>query len=459
MKFRLKITVCMVWLFAAAFGIGGSLIISASYRNDLAHEKESAISAYQMTVNTLQLVNSVSVQTDFTDIAGTLRQIQRQATWSAVQLKMPNGEVPYESGAVEYFTSGQGYPMTIVTAPDNQYFLQLSGSLSANQKKLNLNFLYDISRVFQTRKEQEAAYRNVFLGLIVFGGVLSWSISYFLTKPLAELSNAARRMAAGDLSVRVKAKGRDDVGQLSRDFNTMAARLQQNMEEITAAMEQQEQFMGSFAHELKTPMTSIIGYADLLRQDVLPPEDAMSASNYIFSEGRRLEALSLKLLDLLMMDTQNLSLPLSDPSRPALALVHQLRPIYAQQGITLKAVCASGQCPLEADLFKSLLANLLDNARKSIEGSGAIYVSMTWQEGQCRLQVLDNGQGIPPDALEHLTEAFYRVDKSRSRKQGGVGLGLTLCQRIVALHHGSLSFSSVEGVGTCVTVWLGGGEV
>ena len=76
----------------------------------------------------------------------------------------------------------------------------------------------------------------------------------------------------------------------------------------------------------------------------------------------------------------------------------------------------------------------------------------------CVFKVYDNGRGIPPQALEHLTEAFYRVDKSRSRAQGGVGLGLSLCQEIAALHGGSISFSSTEGRGTCVTVELKGGR-
>ena len=108
----------------------------------------------------------------------------------------------------------------------------------------------------------------------------------------------------------------------------------------------------------------------------------------------------------------------------------------------------------EPDLFSSVLTNLLDNARKAMVGEGNIYVLGEHSGTNYRIQVLDNGRGMPEAALRHLTDAFYRVDKSRSRAQGGAGLGLTLCSRILELHGGTISFASREGRGTCVTVEL-----
>ena len=106
--------------------------------------------------------------------------------------------------------------------------------------------------------------------------------------------------------------------------------------------------------------------------------------------------------------------------------------------------------------MQSLLVNLLDNARKALEHGGNIYLAADWQEDFLRIRILDNGRGMPPEALARLTEAFYRVDKSRARAQGGAGLGLALCQKIAALHGGSIAFASREGGGTCVTVLLKG---
>lgn len=109
------------------------------------------------------------------------------------------------------------------------------------------------------------------------------------------------------------------------------------------------------------------------------------------------------------------------------------------------------------DLFQTLLINLLDNAKKAMEQGGKIIVVVKMTPQGCVLSVIDGGKGIPQEALVHLTEAFYRVDKARARSKGSAGLGLALCEKIVELHHGHMEFSSEEGVGTVVTVYLNGG--
>ena len=112
---------------------------------------------------------------------------------------------------------------------------------------------------------------------------------------------------------------------------------------------------------------------------------------------------------------------------------------------------------LESDLFQTLLINLLDNARKAMEQGGKITIVVRLTELGCELSVADEGKGIPEEAMKHLTEAFYRVDKARSRSKGSAGLGLALCEKIVELHHGKMEFESKEGVGTKVTAYLNGG--
>lgn len=462
MKFRQKIAICMVWIFALVFGLGGGLMISLSFQSNLEQEEKNSLQSYQMTMSTLKIVCLVSLQTNFSDVANTLAQMQQQqAGWAAVRLSQLD-EVLYESGQMPAVDNApQSTIDTCVCTPvrgeNGRRYLLISGQMANSDQPLTMELLYDVSQTYAARDRQLQIYRNLFLILIVSVALLSWTLAYFLTKPLTRLSKVTRQLAGGKLSVRVRVHSRDEVGQLAKDFNFMANKLEENMHELTDAMERQEQFMGSFAHELKTPMTSIVGYADLLRSDALTQEEAMDAANYIFSEGKRLETLSLKLLDLLMMDNQTLQMTTVEPAQLIEGLVRHLQPVYAQKGIRLQCKCKPGVCQLEADLVKSLLTNLLDNARKAMDESGGnIFVLSDWLDGACRIRVLDNGRGIPHDKLAHLTEAFYRVDKSRSRKQGGAGLGLTLCSRIVQLHDGELHFDSREDNGTCVTVILRG---
>ena len=212
--------------------------------------------------------------------------------------------------------------------------------------------------------------------------------------------------------------------------------------------------MGSFAHEMKPPMTSIIGYADLLRTQVLSQEESREAANYIYAEGRRLESLSIKLLELLVAKNKHLELLEVSIDQQIYALVKHLRPIYAKSNIQIKCRCKPIKCAIDSALIQSVLINLLENSRKAMESGGHILILTDGNSTHCRIQICDNGRGMPREALQHLTEAFYRVDKSRSRAQGNAGLGLTLCDEIIRLHGGILSFDSKPGRGTCVTITL-----
>jgi signal transduction histidine kinase len=237
----------------------------------------------------------------------------------------------------------------------------------------------------------------------------------------------------------------------------MTDQLAANIEELKDGMRRQEEFMGSFAHELKTPMTAIIGYADLLRGRQLTPEEKQEASNYIFSEGKRLESLSLKLLNLLVLKKRDFELVRCRPKHILQEVIRGILPVLKKDGIALEYAAEDGVCLLEPDLVKSLLFNVIDNARKAIDGGGVIGVRIAMKADGCLVQVADSGRGMAEEELKKITEAFYRVDKSRSRAQGGVGLGLAICNEIVQLHNGDMQFTSILERGTCVTIRLRGG--
>ena len=214
--------------------------------------------------------------------------------------------------------------------------------------------------------------------------------------------------------------------------------------------------MGGLAHELKTPMTSIIGYADLLRGHSLTDDDKRDAANYIFMEGRRLEVLSLKLLDLIVLKKRDFTFLPIRIKKIVEDAERLLRPVLEKLDVRISYDCDDGECMIEPDLFMSLLLNIIDNARKAIEGAGEITIRSSTENDFCEIRITDNGRGIPEDELTKIKDAFYRVDKSRSRAQGGVGLGLRLCDEIIALHGGEISVESKLGIGTTVVIRLKG---
>lgn len=483
MKFRVKIMACMLCLMSVLFGAGGSALILISFQNSLEGEIATAENSYRMLLYTLQVAGGTDLFAGTENMRNALRQMtgQKGAYWDAVLLASGD-EVVYRQGkAAEEWLSAEedetgNCRVTFLRAGNGERYLRISGGFSIGAQTLSLDTVHDISELYENRARQQNAYRFIFLLTMLLCAGLAYSMALILTRPLTRLSRGAREIADGNFSFRSEIRSDDEIGRLSQDFDRMADRIEENVQMLEESVKAQERFVSSFTHELKTPMTSVIGYADLLRSQELPEEERCDAANYIFMEGKRLERLSLKLMEIYVAKEGNIRLSLQAPGAIAEDVAAHLRPIYRDRNISLETRCERGTCRLEPDLFRSLLVNLIDNAGKAIgeEGHGRaisekgrgetireeghILVTVHMTENGCVLLVEDDGPGIPEEAKVHLTEAFYRVDKSRSRKQGGAGLGLTLCANIAELHGGALGFENREGGGTRVRVELRGGR-
>ena len=464
MKFRYKMTLSMLCLMALLFSIGGSGLINVSFSAALNREKESAYETYRMMLSTLQMINSLEDWADNSDISETLAQLDSKSgdSWSGLRL-LSDSELLYQHGVASPSMkdvrnqAGTDHCLVSNVSDDNgSYYLQLTGAFLAGEEMLYLDVAFNITAIYETRTLQRQIYQMIFILMVLVCAVLAFTISWMLTQPLSRLSKASQEIASGNLTFRTRIHSNDEIGLLASDFDSMAGKVEQSIGELKDSMERQERFMSSFAHELKNPMTSIIGYADLMRSQALSEKERQSAVQYIYSEGRRLETLSLTLLDLLVAGNREIHCVAAAPGEIIWDVIQHLKPRYEQDGITLLSECDEMTCMLETDLFYSLIINLVDNARKAMGETGVIKIHSVADAEGCCVKITDTGRGIPPSALKHLTEAFYRVDKSRSRAQGGVGLGLSLCAKIVELHGGHMTFESELGVGTCVTVTLKG---
>jgi len=468
-------------VLALAFGVGGSVLIATSTGNLLGQAQEAAASSHRLLLFTLSAVSGAaqtSQQTaEYDDIVNALARLDAPGghNWISLRLSDSDGTIFVSRETVAFGNStaentfneqylfmdnlissvtADQFAMLTFRSANGVYLMQIAGQFEFGTHILYLESVHDLSPVYTSRQYQQMMYRYLFVGITVLGAALSWFLSYWMTLPLRRLSRVTRTIASGDLSCRAALSGKDEIGVLAADFNNMTEKLENNINEMKDAMRRQEEFMGGFAHELKTPLTSIIGYADLLRGHSLSDTDKQDAANYIFMEGRRLEVLSLKLLDLIVLKKRDFTfLPISIAHivEDAAKLV---RPVLLKRNVTLTYDCDEGTCKLEPDLFMSLLLNLIDNARKALDSRGKILINSRTADGICEIKITDNGRGIPEDELYKIKDAFYRVEKSRSRAQGGVGLGLRLCDEIVALHGGEISFESEIGKGTIVTIKL-----
>ncbi len=310
---------------------------------------------------------------------------------------------------------------------------------------------WDVSKTVRQQEILQQYFLRCYLAAVLVGMGLLGLLSALLTGPLKRMSRVAGRMAQGDYEERLAVKGRDEIGELAESFNRMAEAVEEKVEALSRAAREREDFVANFAHEMKTPMTSIIGYADMLYQRELSRKEVRDASWYIWNEGMRLEALSLKLMDLTVLGRQDFPLQEMAAEELLADAAGGLEPFFAEKGVSFALWADPAYIRVEYDLFKTLLINLLDNSVKA--GCTRLALSGTRErEGGYRICVRDNGCGMEEEELSRITEAFYMVDKARSRKQHGAGLGLALADRIARIHGSRLEFRSRKGQGTEVSL-------
>ncbi len=293
------------------------------------------------------------------------------------------------------------------------------------------------------------AWRFAIIGLmsILIGtGLIIWLVRLAI-KPLMGLRESSKHIAAGNYTERAAIETRDEIGELAEDFNAMAAAVEQHVDDLTETMLRQRLFIGGVTHEFKTPLTTMILNADTLQNTYLSEDEREQAISYIEKQCKWLERLTQKLLKLI---TLHEDIEKKRTSVPVLLtrVKESLTEILRQRKTPLTIDCETQTLAMDIDLMQSALINLIDNASKASK-PGQIITVKAYEN---TIEVQDRGYGIPESELIRITEPFYMVDKSRSKKHGGSGLGLALVKEIVAAHGAVLAFESIEGEGTHVCI-------
>lgn len=285
--------------------------------------------------------------------------------------------------------------------------------------------------------------------LALFLGIL---ISRTLTRPIRELTRATHAISEGDLSQQVQVRTNDELGELAQAFNKMSA-------ELSRSVNARKQMTADIAHELRTPLSLILGHAEAVHDGVLPP----TRENFeiIREEAARLEHLVNDLRTLSLADAGELTInpQVIEPER----LVNEVASLYQyearKKNITLNVDVVSHLPTIEVDpgRMTQVLTNILDNATRHTPAGGQITLSAKLTDNKVELAVHDSGPGVPPEMLDRIFERFYRTDSSRQREgDGGSGLGLAIAKSIVLAHGGQLSAESEPGQGLKIIITLPG---
>lgn len=283
---------------------------------------------------------------------------------------------------------------------------------------------------------------GILLGFVLIGLLVRRSM-----QPLAMLKTAAGRIAAGGYGERATVLSKDEVGALANDFNRMAEAVENHIGELIETAERQRLFIGGVTHELKTPLTTVILNADTLQNAYMDEEERQTALSYIERQCKWLERMTQKLLKLITLK-QDIELKPSSVPQLFERVEESMAETLRQRDTRLISECKLNTLSMDADLMQSVLINLVDNASKASAPGQAV----TMRAYDDVIEVSDNGIGIPESELARITEPFYVVDKSRSKKLGGSGLGLALVKEIVNAHGAALEIESSVGVGTTIRV-------
>ncbi len=286
--------------------------------------------------------------------------------------------------------------------------------------------------------------------------LISVTSIYFFSGRMRRILNSIQTVREGEYSHKLNIRGKDDLGLLAHEFNMLTERIQR-----TESM--QRQFVSDASHELKTPLASIKLLSDSILQNDMDMDTIREFVQDIGDEADRLTRMSQKLLSLSRLE----SVPETDDeaeiiqiSRVVERVFRMLRPLAALHDVSMTGDYEEGCTVLatQDDLYQ-IMFNLIENAIKYNTPGGSVEVSVYRKEDEVCIQVMDTGVGIPEEDLQNIFDRFYRVDKARSRKAGGSGLGLSIVQEMVVRHFGSVSVARRSaGTGSIFTVefpWIG----
>jgi signal transduction histidine kinase len=337
---------------------------------------------------------------------------------------------------------------------DGRKILIIAGRLSFSNQSYDVYFSKDITHVYEGMQDITSRVTAILFVAISTLSILLLIVIRFALLPVRSLSKAAARIAAGDFSERVPIVSNDEVGILSGSFNQMAEAVETHIKKIEQTSDQRKLLLSSLTHELKTPMTAIIGYADSMLHFKMNSNQQERAVEQIYEQCRRMERLSQKLMNIISLDAgeqiEKLPVTINNLFQEA---CNTVKSNMREKEQTIETEDSLATITADNDLLLCLLVNLLDNAIKA-SSKGAVIGMRAYKidRGRPVLEVFDHGVGIPKNEIDNIAEPFYRVDRSRSPQNGGIGLGLYLCAIVARKHDAELLITSSDRQGTCVKV-------
>lgn len=461
MKFWQRLFLGTLVIFVLAFDTGAYLLTTQACRFTRQRETENGIREQAVILSSVtdRIANTETIYVDVPNnherLIPILQPLADYYQQQDVLLALFDGETEVFSNIAELdqrlldLDSVQNKNIMDGISGGKRYIF-VASQLS-DYPHLTLVYARDISGLDEFRKDISRIFAVINIVVTFFMGAAIYSMLKRMTRPIDELNQITTEIARGAYDKRVVLHRTDEFGNLGNNFNLMADSVENHMRQLKKAAEDRQQFIDDLTHEMKTPMTSILGYSEYLQNAKSTEEDRVIAAGHLHNAALRLKNLSDKLLELAHLRGDKIELQNVNLSKLFEALKDMTQPLLANLQLTLDIQTAITEIKGDEMLLLSLLTNLVENAAKASQPFGTIIVKAYQQESPV-IEVSDMGYGMEQDEIHKITKPFYRVDKSRSRQFGGVGLGLSIVSQIAELHGAQLEIHSTAGAGTTVRI-------
>ncbi|AFS79778.1 signal transduction histidine kinase [Gottschalkia acidurici 9a] len=467
MKFWQKILIYSVILFLVVFNIGAYILIDNSYKLNLKREIDRGLSEHLsiysgVRSSIISIKNALDYSFGREFIYFTLKDYMEVFNGKKIYIEVldnDNNEVfsninlKVKQERVELKNPLLDKRQYIIRDVGDKTYIFITSLLEANKEYFKFTYIRDISYVYEDKRKQYVLFIQLQLVICIVLAIGMYILSKYITKPINKLIDTTKNIKDGNFSERVNIKSNDEIGILSDHFNDMTYVIEEKIFELEKNVEQKQRFIDNLTHELKTPLTSIIGYAEFLISTKHNEEVFFLGMNYILNEGKRLKNLSEKMMDLILFKKENFIMKKENIKNILLETKEILNNKIESKNIDLIIYGEEYEILVEKDLIKNLVVNLVDNAIKASNDSSKIYLSVYKDiDLKVILEVKDEGIGISEDDLPKVFEPFYMVDKSRVRASDGSGIGLSICAEIANVHKSKIEIESKLNQGTIVKI-------
>ena len=464
MKFWEKIFLYSLILFFLLFSGGGIILIEKIHSESLDTAIKSIMYKYLNVESVMYLnsdylmdidVNSESNMKNWVDIIINGYSVNNVEQYNTELYSMENKKISSDlkekvtGKRTEILNAKENEKSFIIRTINNRKYAFVSSIVSLENKDFKLIISKDIQYVYTERSNNYKFFMIIDLIMLIILSAGMYIISKKLTNPLVKLSNVSKDIAKGEYNIRaVESKKNDEIGVLEHNFNLMIDVIENNIEELKYLNESKQRFIDSLNHEIKTPITSIIGYSELLLKNNVSEEIKIKALKYINSEAKRLETLNSTLLKLTLMREEKQNLKKVNLKDSIINVKNTLIYKMERKNIKLNIKIENIDLVQDKELLEVLLTNIIDNSIKASNVGSWIDVEGYYGNNEYILKIKDKGIGIPQEDLDKVLEPFYMVDKARTRKNNGIGLGLSICSEICNMYNISLDIKSKLNVGT-----------